>query len=325
MELVDRYIQAVKLALPKAKQGEICKELRANIIDEIEALNGISNHSSSAVIDDTIIQVLKAHGDPQTVAQQYAPQYPLVASEDMLLYKKVIMYALTLLFVYALVMSGAHLIEQQSVNAIAYFFVAVGIFIDNVWILLIVVTLSFYYLGKSGTLANYRNYYLGHNKKGSQNNVWSPEMLPEIDAPIIARTDSISETSTALFALLMLWTPLWLSQEKADKLILSFAPDMAHWRIIFTFVLLFSLVCAIYRLFKKYWTKRSLGIYILEYIVYIAGLLYLSTKPPLFVVSNPQAIELTPIVNNILSFGLGFTALIFGIITVSLLNKWRKL
>jgi len=37
MELLDRYILAVKDALPQDKQEEIGRELKANLLDEIDA------------------------------------------------------------------------------------------------------------------------------------------------------------------------------------------------------------------------------------------------------------------------------------------------
>ena len=36
MEMIDRYLQAVKFALPQAQREDIIKELRDNILSQIE-------------------------------------------------------------------------------------------------------------------------------------------------------------------------------------------------------------------------------------------------------------------------------------------------
>jgi len=296
--------------LPKAKQDEITRELRANLLDEIDARK---NSGDTSVDDQTVSDVLRQHGHPQKVAQQFAPQYPLVASEDMPLYKSVMGYAMIILFLFALIMGGNHLIEEQSVNAFAYLFIVLGNFMENIGFVLIIVTLSFYYAGKTGELNKWR-----YDK-------WSPETLPKTNAQRIERSDSISEVTSSVFGLLILWTPLWMSQEVSDKLILAFAPEMLHWRMILTVITGYSLLSALYRLFKKYWTKTSMGIYIVEYFIYIAGFLYLSGLPPLVVVNNPQASELTPIVNIAFNYGWFFGAFVLALITASLIRKWWKL
>ena len=308
MELVDRYIQAVKWSLPKNKQDEIARELKANLLDEIEA-----STQSKTPDDKTVAKVLESHGHPQKVAQSFSPQYPLVASEDMPLYKKVMTYAMVVLFLFAVVMGGNHLIEEQSVNAFAYLYIVISNFIDTAALVLIAVTLVFYYLGKIGELQKWRY------------SAWSPEDLPPLHAKRIAKSDSVSEITSSAFGLLILWTSLWMSEEVADKLILGLAPAMEHWRWILTIVAVYSLLSATYRLFKRFWTKTSLGLYIAEYLIYIFGFLYLSTLPQLIIVTNPKASELSPIIKGIFTYGWLGGAAVMALICVSLVRKWLKL
>ena len=314
MDLLERYLSAIKAELPENKQEEIIRELRANLMDEIEyALPENSENLDETKKEQTISNVLRKHGHPLSVAQQFAPKPPLVASEDMSLYKTVLTHSATILFVFALLMGADRLIEQQSINPLTYLFSAMGRFLDNIGLLLIVVTIGFYQLGKWGYLSKWRA------KK------FDPALLPKSEAQKIKKSDSISEVTSCLFGLMLLWTPLWMSQNSQDSLLFSFTPSMEHWRIIFTIIFAYTFLAAVYRLFQKQWSKTSLGIYIMEYIVYVAGALYLVTEPRLMQIENPAFSELKPILYNVLHHGWWFVAAILGLITISLIRTWLKI
>lgn len=310
MELVERYVQAVKYYLPKGKKSDISRELRANIMDEIEAEQ---NDKARDLDTREVSSLLSRQGHPQKVAQAYSPMSPLVASEDMPLYRSVMIKALIFLFGYAILTAGNYLFEEQSVNAFAYLFVALGSFLDNIGLVLIVVTASFYFAGKNGYLNKWR-----YPK-------WSPESLPKANAQIISKSDSVSDIATSVFALMMFSTPIWMDPISYEKLILGFAPDMQAWRIILSVLVSYSLISAVYRINKRYWTRTSLAVYVAEYLVYIGAMFYLLTQPPLVVVHNPQAAGLNRIIEGLFTYGWLFGVFIFTLITVSLIRKWFKL
>src|SRR6516225_5362139 len=68
MDLVDRYLQAVKALLPRAQQADIVRELSENILSQLEdkeaELGRPLNESEQAT-------VLKQHGHPLLVASRY--------------------------------------------------------------------------------------------------------------------------------------------------------------------------------------------------------------------------------------------------------------
>ena len=68
-----------------------------------------------------------------------------------------------------------------------------------------------------------------------------------------------------------------------------------------------------------------MGAYIAEYLIYISVMLTLWSLPPLFVVNNPIATKLTPIIEQIFTHGWLVGAGIFVLITTSEVRKWRKL
>lgn len=73
MELVDRYLYAVRSGLPKGQQDDIIAELAEDIRSEIEDLeSGLGR----PVNDSEVVEVLKHRGHPATVAGRYlAKQY----------------------------------------------------------------------------------------------------------------------------------------------------------------------------------------------------------------------------------------------------------
>jgi hypothetical protein len=68
MQLVDRYLNAVKPMLPKAQQADILQELQANILSEMD------DHEAELgrpLTEDEQIAILKRQGSPTLVASRY--------------------------------------------------------------------------------------------------------------------------------------------------------------------------------------------------------------------------------------------------------------
>jgi hypothetical protein len=68
MQLVDRYLQAVKPLLPKAQQADILQELQANILSEMDDREAELGRS---LTEDEQIAILKRQGSPTLVASRY--------------------------------------------------------------------------------------------------------------------------------------------------------------------------------------------------------------------------------------------------------------
>ena len=65
MELVKRYIAAVQRELPDTKRDEIGRELHANIMDQLDALQ----EQKGQLTEFDIAAVLKQMGHPRAVAE----------------------------------------------------------------------------------------------------------------------------------------------------------------------------------------------------------------------------------------------------------------
>src|SRR5450432_2936962 len=75
MELLDRYLQAVRFWLPRAQQQDIIAELSEDLRSQIEEKETELGRSlSEAEVED----ILKKRGRPALVANRYLPQRSLI-------------------------------------------------------------------------------------------------------------------------------------------------------------------------------------------------------------------------------------------------------
>ncbi len=75
MELIDRYLQAVKLALPKAQQNDVIRELSDEILSQVEEKEAALGHP---LTEDEQAQLLKQLGHPMMLAARYRKQQYLI-------------------------------------------------------------------------------------------------------------------------------------------------------------------------------------------------------------------------------------------------------
>jgi len=87
MELVDRYLYAVRNGLPKGQQDDIIAELGEDIRSEIEDLEtGLGRPVNEA----EVVEILKQRGHPAKVAGRYMPQQYLIGPAIYPIYQLVV-------------------------------------------------------------------------------------------------------------------------------------------------------------------------------------------------------------------------------------------
>ena len=84
MELVERYLQAVKFWLPKRQKDDILDELSADIHSQIEERESALGR---ALNEAEIEGLLKGRGHPMLVANRFLPQQHLIGPELFPIYK----------------------------------------------------------------------------------------------------------------------------------------------------------------------------------------------------------------------------------------------
>ena len=95
MELVDRYLQAVKFALPKGSPDDIIQELNDSILSQVEEKEAALGRPLS---EDELVEILRKMGSPAQLASRYREQQGLIAPTVMPIYWKVMKIALGLAF-----------------------------------------------------------------------------------------------------------------------------------------------------------------------------------------------------------------------------------
>jgi len=78
MDLVERYIAAVKFWLPAATKDDIAAELFEDIRSEIEEAE---HEKGRKLSEDEVAELLKARGSPLSMASRYLPQRSLIGPE----------------------------------------------------------------------------------------------------------------------------------------------------------------------------------------------------------------------------------------------------
>jgi hypothetical protein len=95
MELVDRYLQAVRAALPKGNQDDIVQELKDSILSQVEETEAALGRPLN---EDELVEILKTMGSPAKLASRYREQQGLIGPTVMPIYWKVLKAALGLTF-----------------------------------------------------------------------------------------------------------------------------------------------------------------------------------------------------------------------------------
>lgn len=102
MELIERYLQAVKFALPEHQRDDIIKELRDNILSQIEEKEAELGHPLS---EDEQVELLKKLGSPMHLASRYRKQQHMIGATMFPIYWKVLKASLGLAFLVLVVAS----------------------------------------------------------------------------------------------------------------------------------------------------------------------------------------------------------------------------
>src|SRR5262249_34537872 len=95
MDLIERYLQALKFALPKARRDDTVGELRDSILSQIEEKEAALGRPLS---EDEQVELLKKLGNPLHVASQYHKPRRLIGPAIFPIYWKVLMTALGIAF-----------------------------------------------------------------------------------------------------------------------------------------------------------------------------------------------------------------------------------
>jgi hypothetical protein len=104
MDLIERYLQALKFALPAKQRDDIIKELRDSILSQVEEKEAEVGHP---LTEDDQVALLKKLGSPIHLASRYRNQQHLVGATMFPIYWKVLKASLGLAFLVLVIASVA--------------------------------------------------------------------------------------------------------------------------------------------------------------------------------------------------------------------------
>lgn len=255
MELIDRYLQAVKFWLPRGQQEDIAAELLEDIQSQIEEQESVLGRK---VNEDEIAQVLKQRGRPLLVASRYSLQSrqylvgPLLFPAYLFVLKVVgLCYLMPWLLVWALLMLFDP--SYRAHHSVRYDLLSVGgPFWNAIFMAIGTVTTVFAIVERVQS----RSRFLEN---------WDPRNLrPVIDPGSISRLSSAIEIGVNLVFILWLfngWWPRLIYEVFGATISLS-----DEWRVFFAALLLLAvgnIILSATNLLRPYWTPVRAGLRLL--------------------------------------------------------------
>jgi hypothetical protein len=310
MELLYRYLHAVKFWLPRDQQDDIIAELSEDLRSQIEERE---NQLGRKLNDNEVADLLKSRGQPLLVANGFLPQHSLIGPVLFPIYMLVLkIAALCFLIPRILVLIGFFLFDPK------YHTEGLGALIGRTWselwfggfVTFGIVTLVFAILertqSKSGWLEK-----------------WDPLKLPKVrDTRRIPRASSVFE---AVFGIIVV---VWLVEIATSGIVFS-EPDLRialtaigreFWWVLVALAM-FGTVRSALNLFRPFWTRSRLAVKVVQDLVSTLVFGLMARAGTLIILSGAsvpaaKAIEVNAAVNTWVSISIGTTAAVCAVITI---------
>jgi hypothetical protein len=319
VELIDRYVQAVKFWLPRKQQDDITAELMEDIRSQIEEKECTLGCKLS---ETEVAQLLKQRGRPLLVASRYFPetQQHLIGPLMFPAYRFVIkMVALCYLLPWLLVWIGYMTFNPvyRATHSVIYDILSIGgPFWTTVMMAVGTITIIFAILERmpfrSGVYEN-----------------WDPlKLRPVIDPNRISRIGSVIEIIANLVCIECWIDSLW------SRFVLAFTGTKItltdQWTTFFWSFLLIAfgnIILSAINLLRPYWTRVRAGLRLLVHIANGAVFCWLLKANILAEISAPKlypadATTLRNLINTYLDRSFPF-AVIACVIAISLADLGR--
>lgn len=271
MDLVTRYIAAVQRELPENKRDEIGRELKANIMDQLDSLTEQQGKLSEA----DIAAVLKQMGRPRTVAQQFVPPQPLIRLSYMPLYQYTLFMVLGILFLLQVVGTTVNWISSSDMGLVRYLLSLASGFLEDAIFGFASITAAFWLMSRESSGASAK----------SCGTDWHPEQLPKAGPrwQHISLQDIFTDLATYLFLLVVIWYPLWMSAEQLDNSRLALTlTDRAHlWLQWASPLAVLGLALGLWQLQQRLWSRAMLLSNLALNSVLVVVILALAASGPL--------------------------------------------
>lgn len=300
MELIERYLQAVKFALPQSQRDDIIKELRDSILSQIEERE---SELGQPLSDDEQAGLLKKMGSPMHLASRYRKQQQLIGATMFPFYWRILKVSLGLAF---LVLAGASIAAAAAGKTlmeclgILFRYPSVAL-MTFAWITLVFSALEFF-----------------GGKFRIQDN-WDPRKLPPLvkQDPRKSRFELI--TQLLMQTIFGVW---WLVGLHYQYLI--FGPGIAFlrfgpvWQTLYPLFVALVVIDVALTAAMLFWPQWAQGRTVARIVMSGLGLIvlyFLMNAPELFVAADTSAAALQALARNI-NYGSHLGVIIAAIVNI---------
>jgi len=264
MDLLDRYLAAVEQELPADKRKEVGRELRANILDQLDALREASPQQSDAML---LHGVLAELGPPRQMAHRFDPPKPLIRDDHLPIYRYTLFMVFGILFVIQVVGVSLLWLRSEHMSLLLMLMAMAGGFIRDASFAFTVISLAFWLMGRDPDSGPERS------------KTWDPATLPHLTRAWqrIDFSDIFTDLATYLFLLILIWYPWWAGLPAAGLMTES---SRTLLQIFSVLPALGLMVCAC-QLRQRIWTPGLLKSNLLLNALLVVAILTLAFSGPL--------------------------------------------
>ena len=300
MELIERYLQAVKFALPQAQQDDIIKELRDSILSQIEDKEAVLGHTLS---EDEQADLLKKLGKPTHLAGGYRKQQCLIGASIFPVYWKILKASLGLAF---LVLAAASIATAAAGKG---FMESLGVLFRYPSVALVTfawMTLFFSALEFFGARIRVRD-------------TWDPRKLPPLVKQDAGKSRFELMTQLLMQTLFGIW---WLAGLHHQFLL--FGPGAVFFRLgpvwnaiypLFVAIVLADVGLTASMLVLPPWSPGKPVARVVKSALGLVAFYFLMKSPDLFVAADPSIAQLQALARNI-NYGVHLALPVFAIVSV---------
>ena len=330
MELIERYLQAVKFALPQAQRDDIIKELRDSICSQVEEKEASLGRGLN---QEEVAELLKKMGSPPQLASRYGKPRQLISAALFPIYWKVLQLALGIaLLVHAALTIGMSAAGKPFLECLGVLFSYPGAaLMVFAWVTLVFAAME--YFGAKLKIAGLSTAALqmGALPNGDH---WDPLMLPALtkQEPQKSRFELIAQLVVQTF--FGVW---WLAGLRYQYLILGpgyaflrFSPIWQTIYPLFVGMVVVDLILTAARIARPQWSQGRQVSRLVIAALGLAVFYFLLSAPEIFVAADASSVQFQALAKTI-NFGLHIALVVAVIVNVVTMGRdavmfvWRWL
>ena len=284
MELIDRYLQSVKLMLPRKQQDDVIRELNDEILSRAEEQE---NSLGRPLTEDEQVALLKQLGHPMLVASRYRTQRYLINPTIFAIYWMVLRLILAVVFVAMAVAAVAVAASGQGLGKalgifLQYPFAALSVFawVTTIFVILEIIQVKCDFFGK-----------------------WDPRTLPKLTKTKPKHSMFEDSVGLILGAIFGVW---WLVGLKHQIWIFGPGYGVLHfgpvWQTIypmFVVLVVFSIVRSGIDLARPGWERGRIWVRLVFRALNLLVLYFLYNATELFVPGSASPAGMNEVINGL--------------------------